>query len=346
MKPKFGIIGCGNISRFHFNGLEKAGAEIVHVADINEAAAKPYAEKFGAKLSTSYKDVILNPEVTAVSVLTSGKYHHQICIEALKAGKDVVCEKTLADNPVEAYEIVKAAEKSGKLFFVAYMKRFFPAWQKAKELMPKLGHIFSAQVRSYQPWGNFYERDELGDWDFVFPGYGGAIMKCAGSHMLDAFLGLLGRPFRVYAHIDYFKETLFDRKATALFEYVTGLVVNFEAASHPLSKIGYEKNSWDEFIEINGTNGRLKLSTVMWDSPENNPALLEYYDNSSETVTEFRFDKVNPFDIEMQQIVDSLMAGKQISPDVIDGFNVDAIIDAMKQSHDSKKSIKIDWKGI
>ncbi|MFW6277576.1 MAG: Gfo/Idh/MocA family protein [Prolixibacteraceae bacterium] len=346
MKPKFGIIGCGNISRFHFNGLEKAGAEIVHVADINEAAAKPYAEKFGAKLSTSYKEVIHNPEVTAVSVLTSGKYHHQICIEALEAGKDVVCEKTLADNPVEAYDIVKAAEKSGKLFFVAYMKRFFPAYKKAAELLPKLGHLFSVQVRSFQPWGNFYEREELGDWDFVFTNYGGAILKCAGSHMLDAFLGLLGRPSRVYAHIDYFKETLFDRKAIALFEYPQGLVVNFEAASHPLSKIGYEKNSWDEFIEINGTNGRLKLSTVMWDAPENNPALLEYYDNEAETVTEFRFDKINPFDIEMQEIVNCLEAGKQISPDVIDGFNVDVLIDAMKFSHDNKKSIEIDWKGI
>ncbi len=346
METKFGIIGCGNISRFHFTGLEKAGAKIIHIADLKQEAAKPYCEKFNAEFSEDYRDVIKNPAVTAVSVLTSGKYHRQICIEALEAGKDVICEKTLADNPAEASEIVQAVNKSGKLFFVSYMKRFFPAYKKALELIPSLGHIFSAQVRTYQPWGNFYETEELGEWDFVFPSYGGAIMKCAGSHLLDAFMGLLGRPESVYGHIDYVKNTKFDRKAIALFEYPTGLVVNFEAASHPLKKIGYERNAWDEFIEINGTNGRIKFTTVMWDQPENNPALLKYYDNNNETVTEFRFDAINPFDIEMQQIVSCLHHRKQIAPNVMDGFNVDVLIDAIKQSHDAKQNIKIDWKNL
>jgi len=346
MEIKFGVIGCGNISRFHFNGLEKAGARIIHIADINEEAAKPYVGKFNAKYSKDYNEIINNPDVSVVSVLTSGKYHHQICIEALKAGKDVICEKTLADNPKESFEIAEAAVKYDKLFFVAFMKRFFPAYKKAQEIIPELGHIFSANVRTFQPWGNFYERESLGEWDFVFPSYGGAIVKCAGSHMLDAFMGLLGRPDSVYSHIDYFKDTQFDRKATALFEYSSGLVVNFESASHPLKKIGYERNSWDEYIEVNGTKGRIKLSTVTWDSPENNPALLEYYNDDNETVTEYRFDKINPFDIEMKEIVDSLTIRKQISPNVIDGFNVDVIIDAMKKSHDSKKSVEINWREI
>src|SRR4051812_5522758 len=98
MEPRYGIIGCGGISRFHFNGLEKLGAQIVHVADINEAAAKSYAERFGAKYSTDYRNVIEDPEVTVVSVLTSAKWHFGICIAALKAGKDVICEKTMANN--------------------------------------------------------------------------------------------------------------------------------------------------------------------------------------------------------------------------------------------------------
>ncbi len=343
---KFGIIGCGNISRFHFNGLEKAGAKIVHIADLNENAAKPWVNRFKARFSNDYSEVIDNPEVSVVSVLTSGKFHHQICLDALAAGKDVICEKTLADNPGEAYDIVRATKSSGKMLFVSFMKRFFPAYKKAQELMPQLGHVFSAQVRTYQPWGNFYETTELGDWDFVFPNYGGAIMKCAGSHLLDAFMGLLGRPDSVFGHVDYVKDTKFDRKTTALFTYETGLVVNFEAASHPLKKIGYERNAWDEFIEINGTNGRIKLSTVTWDAPENNPALLEFYDNEAETCTEYRFDKVNPFDIEMAEMVKSLSERKPIQPDVIDGFNVDVLIDAIEKSHHDGKLVHINWMGL
>ena len=42
------------------------------------------------------------------------------------------------------------------------------------------------------------------------------------------------------------------------------MTVNFETAVHPLKKIGYERNSWDEFIQINGVNGRLEIFTVMW----------------------------------------------------------------------------------
>jgi len=344
--PKFGIIGCGNISRFHFNGLKKAGADIARVVDLDENAAQPYVKAFGAKFSKNYQDIVNDPGVTAMSILTTGKTHLQMCLDGLAAGKDIICEKTLADNPGEAEQIVKAVERSKSLFFVSYMKRFFPAYKKALELLPSLGQIFHTQVRTFQPWGNFYETSELGDWDFVFSSYGGAIMKCAGSHMLDAFMGLLGRPDKVYAHVDYVVKTNFDRKATALFEYENGSTVHFEAAAHPLKKIGYEKNSWDEYIEISGTMGRLKFSTVTWDKPENNPALLEFYDNFSESSTEYRFDAVNPFDIEMDEIYRSLVSREQINPTVVDGFNVDVVIDAMKKSHDSGKSIKIDWRGI
>lgn len=156
MKPKFGIIGCGSISRFHFSGLEKTGVEIVHISDINEQAAKPYVDRFGTRFSKNYLDVINDPEVTVVSVLTSSKYHKEICLAALKAGKDVICEKTMMDNADEAEEVAKAVLASGRLFFTAFMKRFFPAAQKAKELLPELGRLFSAQVRSYQMWGNFF----------------------------------------------------------------------------------------------------------------------------------------------------------------------------------------------
>jgi predicted dehydrogenase len=345
-KPTFGIVGCGNISRFHFNGLIKAGVDIAHVVDLDEKAAQPYVKEFGATFSKDYKDILNNNDITVMSVLTTGKTHLQMCLDGLAAGKDIVCEKTLADNTDEAEQIVRAVKTSDQLFFVSYMKRFFPAYKKALELIPSLGHIFHAQVRTFQPWGDFYETTELGDWDFVFPSYGGAIMKCAGSHMLDAFMGLLGRPDSVFAHVDYVENTLFDRKATALFGYDNGLTVNFEAAAHPLKKIGYEKNSWDEYIEISGTQGRLRFSTVTWDQPENNPAMLEFYDNQSQTSTEYRFDAVNPFNIEMEDIVQSLVNREQINPNVVDGFNVDVVIDTMKESHETKKSLKIDWRGI
>lgn len=343
MKPLFGIIGCGSIARFHFAGLKKAGAKIIHIADLEQKNALPYISEFNSRYSADYREVIENPDVTVVSVLTNAKSHYQICLEALEAGKDVICEKTLANNKQEAKNIVSAVKKSDSLFYTAFMKRFFPAYKKALELLPSLGYVFAAQVRTYQPWGDFFQTKELGNWDFVVPNYGGAILKCAGSHMLDMTMGLLGRPDSVYSNIDYVSGTNFDRKVSALLEYKSGMTIQFEASAHPLKKIGYERNAWDEFIEINGTAGRIRLITVMWDQPEKNPAILEYYSNNTETTTEFRFDRVNPFDIEMAEIVLSLENRTQIKPDVLDGYYVDALIDGIYKSHHSKRSVPLDW---
>lgn len=348
MNVKYGIIGCGSISRFHFNGLEKLGAEIVHIADINEQAAKPYVEKFGAKFSKNYQDVINDPEVTVVSILTSSKYHKEIALAALAAGKDVICEKTMMDNATEAEEVAKVALASNNLFFTAFMKRFFPAVEKAQKLIPELGRLFSANVRSYQcwDWSNFYEIENDKGNEWILNNYGGAVMKCAGSHMIDLTLFLLGRPESIYAHVDYVPNSYIDRKATALFQYENGFVANFETAVHQLKKIGYERNSWDEYIEINGVNGRLTLSTVMWDHPERNAPLLVHYDNEKGTSTEYRFDIVNPFDLEMKHIHEALVNREYGEPNVVDGFNVDKVIETMVESSNKKASIKVDWRGL
>ena len=345
MKPKWGVIGCGGISRFHFGGLEKAGADVVHIADLNPDAAAPYVAAFGARFSADYRELIADPEVTVVSVLTPGRLHKEICLAALAAGKDVVCEKTLADNPAEAAEIVRTVQENGRLFFTAYMKRFFPASQKLRELLPSLGTLFSAQVRTYQPWGNYYDPVPAGDEPpgWAIERYGGAVMKCAASHLIDLTLSFLGRPSALYAHVDYVPGTEFDRKATALFEYESGLVVSFEAATHPLKRIGYERNAWDEFVQINGVNGRLDLSIVKWDEPENNAALLVHYDNATETATEYRFPAVNPFHREIAYFEECLTRREQGRPDVVDGYEVDLIIEKMAASTRDRRPVDLDW---
>lgn len=343
---RFGIIGCGNISKFHFNGIEKAGGKVTYITDINEEVAKPWVNKTEAKFSKDYIDLINSPDVDVVSILTSTRFHKEMCLAALDAGKDIVCEKTMANHADEAEEIARYAMKSGRLFFTTYMKRFFPAVQKAKDLLPSLGRIMSSQVRSYQAWGDFFTTNELGWAEGVTRNYGGAILKCAGSHMLDMTMYFLGRPEYVYAKTDYADGTDFDRKVTAVLEFGEGITATFETMAHPLKRIGYERNSWDEKIEINGTNGRIEIFTVMWDAPENNGALLVHYNNITQTSTEYRYAPLNPFDVEIAEIIKAVETRKQINPDVIDGFNVDVLIGAMKESNDKKAAVKIDWRGL
>ena len=254
-------------------------------------------------------------------------------------------DQTMAVNVREASDIVRAVQRTGRLFFTGYMKRFFPASQKAGELLPSLGRLFSAQVRTYQPWGNYYEPGADLPPVEVVERYGGAVMHCAASHLIDLTLSLLGRPQSLYAHVDYVPGSRFDRKATAMLEYNGGLVVSFEAATHPLKRIGFERNAWDEFVQISGVGGRLELYPVQWDHPEHNAALLIHYDNDSETSTEYRFPAINPFDVEMAYLCEHLERREQVHPDAIDGFNVDAVIEAMAESSHRNVPIALDWHG-
>ena len=346
MTPKYGIIGCGMISQFYFAVLGRSKNSVVHVADLDLDQAKKCAQLYHCRCSTEYMQVIDDPEVSVVVVLAHGKFHKEICLAAIKAGKDVICEKTLADNAQDACEIARAVQEAGVLFFTAYMKRFFPALQKAQELIPKLGVIFSAYVRSYQFWGNLYQKTEDIPVDLWLDKYGGGILKCAGSHLLDLTLLLLGRPQSVYAHVDYVEESKLDRKVMALLEYPGSLAVSFEAAGHPLSRIGYGRNNWDEHIEINGTEGRLDIYFPVWDRPEDNAALLAHYDETTQASTEFRYEAINSFHREIEYFHDCLTKRQQGYPGVIDGYNVDNVMSAMMQSSADKAAVTLDWQGL
>ncbi len=348
MTPKFGIIGCGNISRFHFNGLAAAGAKVVHIADLSAQAAEPWVQKTGARFSADYRDLIADPEVTVVSVLTSARYHREICLAALAAGKDVICEKTMAANAAEAREIRLAARaaaaKNGAIFLTAFMKRHFPATEKARELLPRLGKIFSARVRALQNWGDdFHSMTDATPFQRVIDSYGGAVLKCAGSHMLDMTMHLLGRPGSVMASVDHIPGSVFDRRVQALLEYPAGPGVLFETCIHSLSRIGYERNGWDESIEIDGSAGRLRLSTVLWDHPENNGALLEHYDEATATWTEYRYPATDPFEREMAAFHAILSTRQSGGASVDDGCAVDLLIDAIERSSASGSRVKLDF---
>lgn len=344
MKPRFGIIGCGYISQFHFGALEKAGAKIVHVSDLDVSRGEAMAKKYGAKYSADYREVLKDPNVTAVHVLSPTFLHKEISLAAIAAGKDVVCEKTMTMNEREAMQVVQAVKKSKSLFFTAYMKRHYPAVKKAKELLPSLGILFSAYARSYQCWGPGMFEDKVIPQDLIKT-HGGVVGRCCGSHILDLIMHFFGRPESLYANIDYCKNSDVDRKVISLFEYPGSLTVCFETVCSPLTRIGYERNSWDEHMEINGVNGRLDLFTPMWDKPFN-PALLVHYDNKTQTSTEYRFEVVNPFEPEIKYFCDCLSKRKQGSPDVVDGFAVDNLIVAMEESNKKKKRIVVDWKSL
>lgn len=331
-----GIIGCGGISRFHYEGYEKAGAPIAHVCDLRPEAAQAVADRYGAKASTDYRAVLDDPEVQLVSVLTNAASHREVCLAAIAAGKGVVCEKTLSDNPEASAEIARAAEAAGLFCATAYMKRFFPASQQAKKLLAEMGPVTSLYARTWQPFRSLWE-EALPEWTAERPSspvkaYGGGALVCGGSHILDLVHWYGGRPRRVAGH-RWAREGLdFDMATNALLWLPSGAACHFEAHWHPLQTAGYERNGWDERLEINTPTGRLELYTVLWHAPERNPALLIHQEADSGKVTEYRFPAVNAFHVEMAEMLRRFEAGEAPEPSAWDGYVVDQLIATIGES--------------
>ncbi len=333
---RVGIIGCGNISRFHHEGYAKAGAQIVHVADMRKEAADAVATRYGARASTDYRAVLDDPQVQLVSVLLPSSLHSEVCLAAIQAGKGVVCEKTLTDIPAESANLAREAVKAGSFFTTGYMKRSFPAAQQLKKLLADMGDIVSLYARTWQPfdvlWDAALPKEYTTHPSYVVRSYGGGVLVCGGSHILDFIHWVAGRPTQVSGQMRSRPELDFDIQANAMLWLPGGGIAHFESLWHPHQYAGYERNGWDERFEINTAEGRLDFYTVKWDQPEKNGALLVHQDAKTGRVTEYRYPAINPFHIEMAEVLRRFEAGEPGTPSVWDGYVVDELIGTITAS--------------
>jgi predicted dehydrogenase len=351
MQLTAGIIGCGNVARFHFAGLKKAGVRLKWVCDINEDVAKPWANEFQADVTTDYKTVLADPEVQFVTITADSSTHRKLCLDAIDAGKSVICEKTLAENPDDSFEIVARARDRGVILYTSYMKRFIPAVQKARELLPRVGRIISTHVRTYQCWGDLWHGVPRNGF-FGIPtsgvsrirrSYGGGILYCGGSHILDLVCWLLGRPNRAYASIVKPDGFDYELHVAALLETNNG-AVHFDALAHPFNRIGFLRDGWDERIEIIGSDGRLEILSAQWDQYDVKSSRLTHYDQQSGNETVFMFDPVSPFERAVCFFCEHIAQGVQGSQEITTGYDVDELIAHMIKSMEQRRPLDIHWR--
>lgn len=347
-----GVIGCGNISRFHFSGLEKANVDVRWICDIAEDVAKPWVDKFGAFYTTNYKDIISDPKVDFVVITAPSSVHKEICIDAIEQGKAVICEKTLAENADDSLEIVSLAEEKQIPFYTCYMKRFIPAFEKAKELLPSLGRILSTHIRGYQPWGaNLWDGNPadgffhtpVGEASMLVKNYGGGILTCGGSHMLDLVLFFLGRPQRVFSLMNIPDERDYDLQTTAIMETNNGFV-QFEVMAHQLGKTGFLHDGFDEQVEIIGTMGKINVFSAMWDQCDTKATYLVHYDESTQQSVEYHFDPISPFEIAIKSFCENIENNNQGQQSCLTGYEVDELIDHILKSTALGKIVDVEWR--
>ena len=174
-KLQVGIIGCGGIAnQKHLPALKNQAdkADMVAFCDIlidrAEKAAAEYGVE-GAKVYEDYHELLADPEIDVVHVLTPNVAHCPITCDAFAAGKHVMCEKPMAHNTESAQKMMDAWKKSGKKFTIGYQNRFRVDTQTLHKACEagEFGDIYFAKAhairrRAVPTWGVFPDKSKQG----------------------------------------------------------------------------------------------------------------------------------------------------------------------------------------
>ncbi len=194
-KVKVAVIGCGNIAcSAHIPAYtNNPDAEIKYFCDIIPERARAAAEKYGSGIVIEdYHDALADPEVEAVSVCTPNNMHPVIAMDALRAGKNVLCEKPAARTYPEALEMQKVQHETGKVLNIGVVNRFNDGVNIIKKMIQsgELGEVFHVYVsfrasRSIPGLGGAFTTKEIAG--------GGALIDW-GVHYLDIVMYCCGDP--------------------------------------------------------------------------------------------------------------------------------------------------------
>ena len=196
---RIGIIGAGVIANHHADGYAHSGkARIVAAADVNEDTLNVFCDKNDvAWRFTDYRDLLALDDVDAVSVCLPPFLHAPASVDALRAGKHVLCEKPMCCTVEEAESMVSAAKEADRLLQVYYRYRFSNAARKAREIVAggALGRIYLAKATGYRFRGRpIIDPGRAGEW-FMDPEKAGAgVLFDLAGYTLDLVFWLLGFP--------------------------------------------------------------------------------------------------------------------------------------------------------
>lgn len=198
----FGIIGTGNIAKFHADCIEKIpNARLLGVLSKSESRAGEVAGDYNGPVFWEMEKLLSQPEIDIICVCNESGLHGATIAKIAKAGKHILCEKPLETTVEKIDQIAAVVKSSGIQLACVFQNRENPEYKKLKTFVESgsLGKILLCQtsINWYRP-PSYYE----GSWRGTKALDGGAALINQGIHTIDLMLDLMGEIALVSGLVD------------------------------------------------------------------------------------------------------------------------------------------------
>ena len=352
MKTTIAVIGCGRIAKIaHFPAFANLeNVRVKYACDLIEEKALAMKEAFPfiEQVITDYKVALADPEVEAVFVLTPNYAHYTVTMDALRAGKHVMCEKPITVNYKLSCEMAEEAEKQGKILNIGVCNRYHRSVEMIKELNDegKLGNIyhvycsFRADRSIPGLGGDFTTKSQSG----------GGVLIDWGIHFLDLILYILGGAKLETVTCDTYCEMAKDMKAYTYRSMWAEDTSNVETGTNDVDDLvtGYVRTdkasisfngAWaqnlksdEKYIEFLGDKAGVRLSYC---------GKFSIYHGDTLEVEEPEYDIPNMYEEEDNAFIESVQTGVKNKNNILNVLESAKLLDALYESADKKAEIRL-----
>jgi predicted dehydrogenase len=330
-------------------------AYIAAICGRNRDRANEMAKKYEIPfVFTDYQEMIEKGNLEAIVIVTPEDLHYPMTMHALNAGLHIMCEKPLALNAKQAKEMYEKAESIGVKHMVMFTHRWWPHIEFLKKLIDGgyLGRCYHCDIRLLYE----YARDTKYRWKFDRKRSNG-VLGGLGSHMIDWARLFVGDIARVSAHLATFSEhsgpddqILDPANDSAL------LAIEFENDAHGVIYTSYVPYLGNRRYEINITlHGQSGTIEVFFSALGADVYFIRDDKKKFElkTFSDYLLGDIDQADISpMFKIftklhggdhlfIDSILEDRPAVPNFYDGLEVQKVIDAAEQSHQSGRWVSL-----
>ncbi len=336
-----GIIGTGLMASAHaqaFQQMEKTSCTLIAACDLKAEALAGFSHNFQiANTYSNVEDLLADPQLDAVSIITPDACHAQLSIAALEAGKHVLCEKPLALSYGDAQRMVTVAKTTGLQNMVNFSYRNAPALQQAQQIIAsgEIGEIIHIEARYFQSW---LSSQVWGDWRSN-PAW---LWRLSTQHGSKGVLGDIGVHILDFASFPVATETgAIEAVHCTLktFEFVKGkqlgeypldandsALINLTFASGALANLNTSRwatgHTNSLYMGIYGTKGGLKIDL------DASPNILQLCDEQNKDRAHWYTVYCPQTPSNYQRFVHSIKTGCAEPPDFARGAEIQRVLDA------------------